>query len=411
MAVNAKQDTEDNYGCGKLPEAPTVPEIPQRAECPPLCICPDPPGGAPKDCLDGLIEGQTAIVKKAERAKEFAQELAAIQQKMKSAQVEYTQARYVDLRSKWKEQDGAIVELIRKLVCAVPCWECLLECRLCRQLVEIRRQEDRLYGAPGSDPAGTGPLTGQVYSLYDQQAWHQRNVAQMKGRLQRITTVMAAWEKPAATLAEVLEKNGNLLAQVQGLISSDPAKAMYDVFMTLLPTHWAIRPRGAGLAQDFDSAIDRKYIHICDCPRTKPPATSQHRQRCDDDDDNQACLCDDGVPDDCCGPDVGVLSLRERLIGPVPYIVDPLQFPVILCCLTTQRLAPASDQLAAAEAALEASGKEIERVLKQIADRTAGIETAFRAELGNPIECDQYKKANGPQPPAGGGAQAPYAAS
>ena len=33
--------------------------------------------------------------------------------------------------------------------------------------------------------------------------------------------------------------------------------------------------------------------------------------------------CDEGTPDDCCGPDVGILNLRQRLIGPLPYLVDP----------------------------------------------------------------------------------------
>ena len=392
MPENATPGTDEKYGCKKLPDPPQVPPIPEPAECPPRCTCPIPPGGEPQSCIEGLIQDQNVIVKTAERAKAFADELTAIQDKLKSAQGEYTQARYVELLTRWKEQDAAIVELIRKLVCAVNCWECLLDCRLCRQLIGIRRLEDRLYGAPSTEAAGTGPLTGQVYSLYDQQAWHQRNVAQMKSRLQRITTVMAAWEKPAGTLADVLEKNGNLIKEVQNLISTDPAKALYDVFMTLIPTHWAIRPRDGGPDNKYGSDIEDRYRHICDCPAAAASPPDGGQQACHGDGD-PPCLCDDGLPDDCCGPDVGVLSLRERLVGPLPYIVNPVRFPVILCCLTTQRLSPASQQLAAAEAALAAATAAIELALKQIADQTAAIETTFRAELGNPIDCKAYQTA------------------
>ena len=394
MPENATQDTDDTYGCKKIPDPPDVPPISEPTGCPPRCSCPVPPGGEPQSCIEGLIQDQNVIVKTAERAKAFADELTAIQEKLKSAQVEYTQARYVELLTTWKEQDAAIVELIRKLVCAINCWECLLDCRLCRQLVGIRRLEDRLYGGPGTEAAGTGPLTEQVYSLYDQQAWHQRNVVQMKSRLQRITAVMAAWEKPAGTLADVLEKNGTLIKEAQNLISTDPAKALYDVFMTLVPTHWAIRPRDGGPGNQYGSDIDAKYRQICDCPRPAAPPPADNQQGCDGNGDNdQPCLCDDGLPDDCCGPDVGILSLRERLVGPLPYIVEPVRFPAILCCLTTQRLSPASRQLAAAEAALAASTATIELVLKQIADQTAAIEATFRAELGNPIDCKAYQPA------------------
>ena len=56
------------------------------------------------------------VVKKADRVKAFVDELTAIQEKVKSAQVDYTQARFKDLRKIWKEQDNDIVELIRKLL-------------------------------------------------------------------------------------------------------------------------------------------------------------------------------------------------------------------------------------------------------------------------------------------------------
>jgi len=408
MTDNAPQATETNSkpDCEQLPEAPHVPEIPKPGTCPERCDCPAPPAGEPQSCIDKLIRAQNMIVAKAERAKAFADELTAIQDKVKSALVDYTQARFHDLRKTWKEQDDAIVELIRKLVCAVSCWECLLECGICKQLVEIRRLEDRLYGPPGDDAKGTGPLTKEVHSLFDQQAWHERNVAQMKARMQRITDVLAAWEKPSATLGDVLEKNGNLIKETQSLISSDSPKVVYDVFMTLIPRHWAIRPRDPGMEDDWKSGIDEKYIKFCDCQQTpKPQMAGEGRTYGQGRDqqpgketgnDKEKCQCDEGISDDCCGPDVGILSLRQRLVGPLPYIVDPAMFSDIICCLTNYRLSPASDQLAAAEADLAASAAEIELVRKQIEDKTAGIEANFRAGLPDPFECSKYQKKKTP---------------
>lgn len=413
MIENAPQatKTDGETDCEKLPDPLPVPELPTAAPCPGRCVCPEPPGGKPQQCFDKLIEDQNIIVKKAERAGKFADELTEIQARVTSAQADYTQARFHDLRKTWKEQDEAIVELIRKLVCAVGCWDCLLECRLCKQLVKIRRLEDLLNGPPGDDAAGTGPLTKDVHSLYDQQAWHVRNVAQMEARMKRITEVLAAWEKPSTTLGEALDKNADLIKETQNVIASDPAKAVYDVFMTLIPRHWAIRPRGKGVSAEWNSGIDEaKYVRICDCPKTSGGAGQEANEgRAAAQDEScevpAGCRCDDGMPDECCGPDVGILSLRQRLIGPLPYIVDPARFPDMICCLTTYRLAPASEQLAAAQAELAASSVKIELVQKQIADKKAAIEATFRAALPDPLDCDQYPKTRTPPAPPGAGYQ------
>jgi hypothetical protein len=402
MTDNAPHGTETNYKprCEKLKDPPKVPTIPERGKCPQPCNCPTPPGGPPSSCLDDLIRCQNIIVKKADRAKAFVEELTAIQGTVTSAQVDYTQARFKDLRKTWKEQDKLILELIRNLVCGVDCWECLLECRLCTQLIEIRALEDRLNG--------TGVLTKEVYSLFDLQAWHQRNVANMQARVDRINLVLAAWEKPSDTLGDVLDKNGKLIEDTKNIIATDPAKAVYDVFITLLPRHWAIRPRDVGPKKEWASCIDTRYIKICECKegqqkgdeksQDKGQQEGQDKGECDDSaPDPEKCQCDDGTPDDCCGPDVGVLNLRQRLVGPLPYIVDPTLFPDIICCLTNERLSPASEQLATAQANLDAATAEIDLVKKRIADKTGAIEANFRAELSNPIDCTQYQPKEQPK--------------
>jgi hypothetical protein len=358
----------DDKKCCAFPAPQKAPEVPKRKDCPQPCNCPPLPG-TPTDCLDELIKKQAKLVKQGDRAKTFVDELTEIQGKVASAQADYTQARYKDLLKMWWEQDKLIADLGQKLICGVPCWECLLECRLCPQLTEIRKLEDELNG--------TGSLTTQVFSLIDLQFWHQRNVTQMQERVHRIERVLSAWEKPSDTLGDVLDKNGKLIDDTQKIIATDSAKAVYDFFMTLVPKHWAIRPRGvkpkpekASPSPEKTSDIPEKFITIC--------------------------KCDDGKPDVCCGPDVGIQSLRDRLLGPLPYLVDPAEVSRIICCIATERLGPASDQLATAQADLAAKTDLIAQVTKLIADKTASIEATFKAELGNPIDCSKYTKKDPP---------------
>ncbi|SDJ22368.1 hypothetical protein SAMN04487926_13819 [Paraburkholderia steynii] len=403
--------------CANFPDAPTPPEIPKPILCLATCECPTVPGDDSQTCLDELIRAQNELVKKAERAQAFADELTDIQNKAKSAQTDYTKTRFEDLRKTWKAQDDLIFELLPKLTCAVSCWECLLECRLCKQLGQIRVLDERLNGPTGwrldqggkkvAGPQITGPLTNQVYSLFDLQAWHQRNVTQLEARLKRIKDVLAAWEKPSDRLGEVLELNNQLIIDTQAVIASDPAKAVYDVFMTLLPRHWAIRPRDEGPKNEWKSSIKTMYITICeehkdskdpepDCGQGKPHDGKQDDKPNDTQDGKKddetkppkdGFKCDDSLPDECCGPDVGVPSLRQHLVGALPYIVNPDKLPWIIGCIAVTRLRPASDEFAAAQAKLAITTAEIEHTKKLIEDGIAALQTNFRAE---PIDCKAY---------------------
>jgi hypothetical protein len=283
------------------------------------------------------------------------------------------------------------------VVCAVHCRERLLDCRLCDQLNEIRALEERLNG-PGDLVEGLG-LPEKVSSLYDLEYWHKRNVVTLQARVDRIKGVIAASEKPSATLGDVLESNGNLIDDTQKVIATDPLKAVFDLFMTLLPRHWAMRP------DDLSSKIDEKYIEICACPAEPPTeeasekAREQRVGRTDDSEcsetkpEEKKCNCDEGTPDNCCGPDVGIQNVRQRLIGSLPYLVDPKKLPDVICCLTKHRLRPASDLLAAAEAELAAVTAEIEQAKKTLDEKTmSAIEAAFRAGLPVPFDCAPYTK-------------------
>jgi hypothetical protein len=375
--------------CDPLTPAPKTPEVPEPKKCPPpaSCNCPSDPGATASDCLENLIKSQAKLIKEADSAKDFVDELTEQQKKAAAAKLEYTQAKYKDLVQMWKDQDKAIADLIKTLVCAVRCWSCLLECRLCPLLYEIRALEIRLNG--------TGELTNKVFSLRDLECWQERNRDARQAVFDRIGAVMAAWESPAKTLADALEKNGNLIKETLKIVASDPATAVYDVFMRIVPLHWAIRPRKkssnapeAKYVMDGTSAIDPKYIDICKCY------------------DNPA--------DDCCGPDAGEMKLRDRLVGPQPFLVDPGEYLEIICCLATERYHPAKDMLAAAEGDLAGTKAEIERTTQLIKDKTDSIADRFKAELGNPIDCEKYEPKDGAEcPPAtdgngnGGASQTP----
>ena len=98
------------------------------------------------------------------------------------------------------------------------------------------------------------------------------------------------------------------------------------------------------------------------------------------------------MPDDCCGPDVGVLSARQRLTEPQAYIVDPNNFFDILCCLATERYLPAKDQLATAECrARRSRGQTSKRLTADLEQRKKSIFDDYRGNISSPIDCDKYQ--------------------
>jgi hypothetical protein len=247
------------------PPEPPVLEEPQKCEDPP-CNCPTPPPSTP-NCLEDLINEQSREITEAERAKLFKAELEALVKKAKLAKEEYTLDKYKELRDAWKKRDAEIVEVIRKLVCAVPCWWCLIECHICPLIYAIRYREQKLWGG--------GQLIDEVHSLYDLRYWHERNREARKKEFERIKAVLAAWEKPATTIQAVLAETQKIL-QEANFIAPDATKLVYDIFLRAVPLHLAIAPPAdSGCV----TGIAKEYTDFC--------------------------LCDEGYPDDCCGPDVG----------------------------------------------------------------------------------------------------------
>jgi hypothetical protein len=352
-----EQDTppppEDGHGCDPLPDPPPAPELPPIKKCDPRCDCPGKPGGS-ESCLDTLIHAQDKLLKEAERAKTFKAALEELLGKAKAARQAYTRDKYEDFKKRWDRQDQEIVGAIDTVICNVKCWWCVIECEICPLLYKIRELELQLDGPPDA-------LIGSVGSERDLEYWHQRNVFFRTQVFERIKAVLNAWNDPAASIEKVLTDNDKLIKSIR---SKEPSETILDVFFKLIPLHLAIAPR------PVSSRIDRKYIDLCG-------------------------ECDEGVPDDCCGPDVGVLSARQRLTDLQAYIVDPDQYFGILCCIAENRYLPAKDLLAKAESDLAAVQGRIASLTADLERRKKSLFEDYRANIVTPIDCDRYRKKNG----------------
>ena len=105
--------------------------------------------------------------------------------------------------------------------------------------------------------------------------------------------------------------------------------------MKLVPLHLAIAPPDGS---KWETCIDKKYTEFC--------------------------KCDMQCPDDCCGPDVGEWSIRQRLVGPQPYLIDPDQYLSLICCIVEKRYGPAQKELTDADGEL----LKIENAIKRDKD-------------------------------------------
>lgn len=341
--------------CGKLPET-TPPDLKKPEPCPEPdrdCKCPEKPGST-SNCLEDLIAKQAAEIVAAENAEKFKKDLESLLEKAKAASQDYTRDKYEKLVEEWLKQDAAIAELIRKLVCAVPCWRCILDCFVCPLLNELHYAEKWLYD--------DGKLYTEVNDLYDLRYWHTRDKEVKERTFNRIKNVLTAWEKPAQTIEKALNDNRALAEAAGKVIGSEPGKAIYDVFLRLIPMHLAIAPPAGA---DTMTKIDERFAKFCEC--------------------NQ------GTPDDCCGPDVGVLSLRQRLVGPQPYLIDPNAYFTLVCCLVEKRYGPAKDLLSKAQTDLADVENKIARYKSQLEDGLKNLEKTAKGAIPSVIDCCDYE--------------------
>jgi len=325
--------------CDPIPPT-TPPTLEEPKPCDFDCDCPKTPGSNPT-CIDDLITKYNNDIAAADSAKAFKADLDAILTKAKAADSAYTRDKYNALVKAWVENDDRIADLIRRLVCSLPCWKCLIECYVCQVLDEMRISEVYLW----SDTA----MPASVHNIYDKQYWYTRDIAAKDRQFQRIKGVLAAWDNPAATIDAANKANKTLIDAISTLVGSENGKAAYDLFIKLVPAHLAIAPP----ADKWKTKIGKEYTTFCEC--------------------------DVGTPDNCCGPDVGVLSFRQRLIGPQPYLVDPKDFFKLICCLVEQRYAPAKDALAKAKAEASTLDDKIKAHVTSAGRANGGLAWADKA--------------------------------
>lgn len=342
-----------NHECEKIP-ATTPPPLKEPTPCPPdpCCKCPEGPTST-TNCLEELIAKQAAALAAGDKAKAFKADLEKLLEKAKTGAQDYTRDKFDKLVKEWVEQDAAIADLIRKLVCAVPCWQCIIECYVCPLVDNLRMAEESLYG--------DGTLYTEVHNLHDLLYWHTRDKEAKERRFVRIQKVLSAWEKPAQTIETILNENRTLIEAAGKSLASDAGKVIYDVFLRLVPKHLSIAPPSGSA---WKTKISKEYTEFC--------------------------ACDKGKPDDCCGPDVGEWSLRQRLIGPQPYLVNPNDYLTLICCLVEQRYGPAQEALAKAEADWASYDSRIKRYKDQIEKGLQSLEKDAKGVIPTVIDCSNY---------------------
>jgi hypothetical protein len=218
----------------------------------------------------------------------------------------------------------------------------------------MRDAEQRLYGK--------GKLP-EVNNLFDLQYWSQRDKAAKDAAVIRIKAVMDAWTSPAKTIDTVLTANASLIAACNSNLGTNPGSVVFDVFLTLILKHLAIAPPRVDGDPGTTTGIDKKYTVFCGC--------------------------DVGNPDDCCGPDVGVLSLRQRVIGPLAYLVKPSDLFSVLCCLLEKRYHPAQEAATDAAAQLETVNTAIQTNQNLVTNGLASFPTDGKATIpAQPKCCD-----------------------
>jgi hypothetical protein len=350
----ADQPQAPGDSCDDLPDT-TPPDPPDPPKCPPdpHCKCPPPPDSN-QNCLEKLIAKQTKEITAADKAKTFKADLEALLAKAKVAGQAYTRTVFDGLVKQWVEEDRQLADLVRKLVCAVPCWRCIIECYVCPLLYTIKEAQQRLFG--------DGTLPATVNNLQDLLYWHQQDRAAKERTFNRIKSVLAAWEKPADTIQAAISANGKAIDLANKTLGTDGPHVVYDVFLRLIPMHLAIAPpRGSA----WTTTIDKEYTYFCDC--------------------------DKGMPDDCCGPNVGELSLRQQLIGPQPYLVDPNDYFKVICCLVEKRYGPAKDMLSRAEAAVVTTDNEIKRLKALIENGLKNFDKDAKGAIPAVVDCCDYE--------------------
>jgi len=349
--------------CTKPPYDRKPPDLPTPEECKPCCKCPPAPQSE-DSCFDKLIREEAKTAALGEEAKKSKAELEAFLAKMRAASAKYTPEARTDLVKRWKDNDKLLCEVIRKLLCNIPCWWCVIECEICPLIYAIAADEKKLKGSD--------TLYTTADSLYDQRYWWWREREIRTEAFDRVNKVMTAWMDPFTSIDTALKTiwTEASAANTGKMLGPELYKLLYDVFLKWIPLHLAIAPP----EDEAETCIQKKFVELCGCEKAP-------------------------TPQDCCGPNVGPLTVRQRLTGPQAFLIKAEEYPPLFCCLATNEYRPAKAALAAASAAYAAVEAEVDTLKKSIAARIASLPADAKVRLGKPITCDNedgnYKPKDG----------------
>jgi hypothetical protein len=308
-----------------------------------------------------LIAKQAAEIAAAEKAKAFKASLEALLGKAKAASQEYTQETYEKLCKRWVEQDSEIAKLIHTVVCAVPCWRCVIECHICQFLDELHLIQQQLY-------RDDKPYD-YVNNLHDQQYWHTQDKEKKERIFKRIKDVLTAWETPAKTIDKILTDNAKAIGDACKVVGNPSGSVLFDLFFRIVPMHLAIAPvRGLNWATKtgaWKTNIRKEYTDLCPC--------------------------DTGIADPCCGVDLGEVRMSQQWYGPQPHLIDPNDYFELICCIVEQRFEPAKAALGKAEADLAAVTDKIKSLNDRLLNLPKTFEKDVKGTIPSEIDCPKYE--------------------
>lgn len=385
-----RQPGDPDPNCTAMPKPPLPPCYKPPAKCDPCCTCP-PTTSEPPLCFEDLIKIEADAASRGDQAKKFKADLEALMGKVKASTLEYTVDAFDDLLERWKQEDESIVCLIRSIHCALPCWQCVIECEICPLISDIVRLESKLSGETkscpkdeddgtqdtkpcgsdsASDTAGSGtptdpPKVETITSVYDIRQYWWREKIRRQALFDHVSGVMKAWETPFKTLDGALKANAEIIKNTMPLLGvdqkKDASKLLFDVFFRLIPMHLAIAPT----ANVATTKIAKKYTEFCCCDNSDP------------------LHC-------CCGVVIRLPTVRDRIIGPQPYLIEPSKYATLMCCLAKNVFQPAKQQASEAESKYTEYDTEAKAAEAAIAAQLKSLAADAKLRLSKTIECGSY---------------------
>jgi hypothetical protein len=84
--------------------------------------------------------------------------------------------------------------------------------------------------------------------------------------------------------------------------------------------------------------------------------------------------------------------VRQQLIQPKPYLINPNEYYKLICCLVKKFYGPAKDALSEAAARLEEANLRVDTAKKQYEEGLKNFGTIAGGAIPKVIDCCDYEK-------------------